>query len=182
MDLGVRVTHVFYPNAPLYVCACVFMCVCGMGLSSFWCQWWRLHLFGFGEELRISTACFRQHLSSPLHTHPNVSNFQSLTLHAVSDLAFLFYSLFEFLMITHACLKACPSAFCQATTCLWNLCVLHTACWISWCAVMNEHFTCRVSAMLRSLVMTSDSSCHPTWNDASMIQLIQQTLSLWLEI
>lgn len=82
------------------------------------------HLFGFGEELELSTACFLQRLSSPLHTHPHFSNFQSLAHKSVCDLTFnlSFFDIYfyAYTVITHACLKACPFAFVNEVL---NLCL-----------------------------------------------------------
>lgn len=120
MDLGVRVTHVSYPDAPLlYVCVCVFVSerhVSERKSELGWCH---------GDDssfldLERSSKCplpafFGVCPLSPLHTHPHFSNFQSLAHTSVSDLAFnLLMSSCVLMMITHACLKACPSAFCQA--------------------------------------------------------------------
>lgn len=74
------------------------------------------HLFGFKKELKMSTACFLQRLSSLLCTLTHTTTtFNHLVIKSVSDLAvYLSINLLFDMMITHACLKACPCAFCQA--------------------------------------------------------------------
>ena len=64
----------------------------------------------------MPTACFLQRLSSLLCTLTHTSpTFDHLLSQSVSDLAFNLIYLFIFpTMISHACLKARPSAFCQA--------------------------------------------------------------------
>lgn len=107
---------------------------------------------------------------------PHFSSCQSLALQPDCNLAcgcffcfFLFcYSFNWFPMITHACPKARPSAFCQESTCLWSLC----PCWASvhhWIDSM-----CRCSAMLPSMVLTFDLPCAvahgmtPPWFDCHL--------------
>lgn len=103
------------------------------------------------------------------HTSPAVNH--SLFTRSLDLLAFLFIN--WFLLITHACPKAHPSAFCQANPwiCVCELCVYLTfpvgrVAMQSWMDLMCCH-----SAMLTSMVMTLGCSCHATLNDASMIQL-----------
>lgn len=107
----------------------------------------------------MSTACFLRRLSSPLHTHPHFSNFQSLALQSVSDLAFVLL-INLLLMITHACLKAWPSAFCQANPEYVSVKFVSTSRSLSDQLVCSHEwttfFTCHSSAMLPFMVMTFD--------------------------
>lgn len=173
-----------YPTLML-LCVCVCVCACScvrvacdevsvwVGLVS----WWRLIFLDLERSSNVHCLLSSASVLS-LHTHPHFSNFQSLALQSESDLAFdLFIN--WFLMITHACLKACPSAFCQANREYVSVKSVFTSrSLLTQLVCSNEwttFFTCHSSAMLLSMVMTFDCSCHPTLTDASMIWLP----SLW---
>lgn len=177
MDLGVRVTHVSYPDAPL--CVCVRgMCVCVsecVGLVS----WWRLVSLDLERNSKCPLPAFLRRLSSPLHTHPQLLQLPiTRSLQSASDLTciwFIDWLIFLFDDDDHSCmpdgLPLLHFVKRVLNMCLWVLCPV--ACWISWYAVMNGlHLSPVCSAMPPSAVMTCDcSSCHPTLNDASVIRL-----------
>lgn len=180
MDLGVRVTHVSYPDAPLCVCvrgmcvcACVTERVCWVGVMV------TTRLFGPGEELKMSTACFSPaSVLSSAHSPTLLQLPITRSLQSASDLTciwFIDWLIFLFDDDDHSCmpdgLPLLHFVKRVLNMCLWVLCPV--ACWISWYAVMNGlHLSPVCSAMPPSAVMTCDcSSCHPTLNDASVIRL-----------
>lgn len=153
MDLGFRVIHVSYPDAPL-------RCV----RARVWVSWVGLGCHGddssvgSGEELKMSTACFHRRLSSLLCTLTHTSLTLNHLSQSVSDWASNFFIYF----ISHACLEACLFVNWIIYFCLWNLCLHH--CWLSWFAVLNGlHFTHLPDAMLPFMAIMFYACVVPHW-------------------
>lgn len=139
-----------------------------------WCHSDDSSFLDLERSSKCPTACFLRRLSSPCtltHTSPTFNH-----LLFSQYLIWLFVLLINLLlMITHACLKAWPSAFCQANPEYVSVKFVSTSRSLSDQLVCSNEwttfFTCHSSAMLPSMVMIFDCSCHPTLNDASMIRL-----------
>lgn len=178
---------------PTLMLLCAYACVSGVVERAK--EWVRELGWCHGDEssLWIWRGAHNVHclLSSAsvlsLHTHPHTSpTFNHLLLgQFLIWLLCLFFFInhgFLFLMITHACLKACPSAFCQMNPDYMSVEFVSLSHWISWYAIMNGLHFPPVIVVVQWNPPWNDfwCLCHPTLNDFSVIGLTAHLIfNLW---